>query len=96
MYYTQDPVDDSYLDIFQGLNNDLFNTNDLYTEIKSSYLDYKTLHCRKRRSILPFLGDLISFLFGTVSESDLEDIRKKHSYTNRKLTEDVACSGTRS
>ena len=40
-----------------------------------SYLGYKDL-LRHRRAVLPFIGDAMSFLFGTTSEEDLKDIRE--------------------
>ena len=44
------------------------NMRDLFTE-------YKTLK-RSKRAIIPGVGQLLSFMFGTVSSEDLEDIRE--------------------
>ena len=42
--------------------------------LKTTLSDYQSLHISKR-SILPFVGSALSFLFGTTSESDLTTIR---------------------
>ena len=65
----------NYLSIFRSLNNEVLNIGDLHDEIKSSFIEYKSLHDRKKRSLLPFVGDVMSTLFGTISESDLDGIR---------------------
>ena len=44
-------------------------------KIVNSFSQLKTLHNRGKRSIFPFLGDVISFIAGTPSEGDLNDIR---------------------
>ena len=44
-------------------------------KIVNSFSQLKTLHSRSKRSIFPFLGDVISFIAGTPSEGDLNDIR---------------------
>ena len=44
---------------------------------------------RKRRSLLPFIGDITSFLFGTVTGSDLNSVKrnlKLLSNNQQKLT----------
>ena len=41
------------------------------------FQEYKMLNgTRHRRALLPFVGQISSFLFGTVSESDLATIRR--------------------
>ena len=44
-------------------------------KIVNSFSQLKTLHSRSKRSIFPFLGDVISFIAGTPSERELNDIR---------------------
>ena len=44
-------------------------------EIKNSFVDHKSLKKRTRRSLLPWVGSALSFMFGTLSSSDLTDIR---------------------
>ncbi|MET0106093.1 MAG: hypothetical protein ABW072_13270, partial [Sedimenticola sp.] len=44
--------------------------------IVASFKDFKVLGSRSKRSILPLGGRILSFLFGTLSESDLQDVRK--------------------
>ena len=40
------------------------------------YYNDKTIKFRPKRSLLPIVGKALSFLFGTVSESDLSTIRR--------------------
>ena len=52
---------------------------DTYQSIYKTSEDYKTLHKdsgRVKHSILPFVGQFMSKLFGTMSESDLENINE--------------------
>ena len=72
----QDGEKESYVNVFRGLKSQLSNIETLHTEISDGYFGYKQLHSRKRRSLLPFIGDLSSAVFGTVSEGDLRDIRE--------------------
>ena len=50
---------------------------DTYQSIYRTFENYKILHNGKdKRSLLPFVGQLMSSLFGTVSENDLENINR--------------------
>ena len=42
-----------------------------FQDYKSMYYDYTTTKFRTKRSLIPIVGKVLSFLFGTVSESDL-------------------------
>ena len=64
---------------FKGLRraNPLFRAiKEEFNLLKDAYRQFHTLSSRKRRSLLPFMGDIASFLFGTVSEEDLASIRR--------------------
>jgi len=53
-----------------------------YLEIQSLYqsvrdlVDMRLVNGRSKRALLPFVGSALSYLFGTVSEGDLDDIRQ--------------------
>ena len=52
---------------------------DTYQSIYKTFEDYKTLHKgtdRVKRSVLPFVGQLVRTLLGTVSEKDLGIINR--------------------
>ena len=52
---------------------------DAYTSVYNSFDDYRTITSgdhRNKRSVLPIIGQLMSTLFGTVSESDLESVNR--------------------
>ena len=68
-----------YVEIFKSLQIEVDLLTDTYKSIYKSFEDYKTLHKhsgRVKHSILPFVGQLMSTLFGTISESDLENINE--------------------
>ena len=47
---------------------------DTHACIIQSYSDYRSLGSSDKQSLLPFVGQAFSFLFGTVSEADTENI----------------------
>ena len=52
---------------------------DTYTPLYNSFDDYRTITSgdnRNKRSVLPIVGQLMSTLFGTVSESDLKNVNR--------------------
>ena len=60
---------------FIDLEDELRHLNDTRRKLVDTFDDYRSLHQRSRRSILPFVGDALSWLFGTTSESDMNNIR---------------------
>ena len=48
----------------------------LEVHLKNMFSTVKSLKVKNKRSILPFIGSALSFLFGTVSEQDLSSIRR--------------------
>ena len=68
-----------YVETFKSLQIEVDLLTDTYQSIYKTFEDYKTLHKDSKRvkhSILPFVGQLMSTLFGTISESDLENINE--------------------
>ena len=47
----------------------------IHKSILQTFATIRSLRVRQRPSLLPFIGSALSFLFGTVSESDLSSIR---------------------
>ena len=43
--------------------------------IVETYQNFRILQTRSKRSLLPIVGKALSFLFGTVSEDDLQSIK---------------------
>ena len=63
---------------FETLMN---NVNEEFKEIRREqlllkYEDNRSLTYRKKRSVLPFVGNALCYLFGFTSEEDLHGIRK--------------------
>ena len=46
------------------------------------YNNYKSLHNRQRRALIPFIGDLGSFLFGWAKDDDIHNIKQAVSNLN--------------
>ena len=42
-----------------------------------TYQNFRKLQTRSKRSLLPIVGKALSFLFGTVSEDNLQSIKSK-------------------
>ena len=66
---------------------ELQTLKDTQESIISSYKDYKALGGRSersKRSLLPIGGRILSFLFGTLSESDLDDVRRAVNTISRQ------------
>ena len=70
-----------YVFTFESLHDEIAMLNDTYQAIKNNFDDYQSLRSgnyRPKRSLLPIIGQAMSLLFGTISESDLE----KHTNIN--------------
>ena len=67
---------ESFSNTLKNLREGVESLDGVLTGTLQSYMDYKSLGSRTRRSVLPVVGKIMSFLFGTISESDLEDIRR--------------------
>ena len=73
-----DPKQDSFRLTLNSLLNEVTYLRKTEASIIQSYTDYKSLESRSRlrRSLIPWAGQILSFLFGTVSEVDLENIQR--------------------
>jgi hypothetical protein len=69
-------VDEKYTHHLDTISEELIYLNKSRSQLLSVFQGYRTLHNRRKRSILPFAGDILSFLFGTASESDMSNINK--------------------
>ena len=61
---------------FRGLSNELKTLRETYFGVNARLTEYHALHTRTRRSLIRFVGQAFSFLFGTVSEGDMGAIRR--------------------
>ena len=57
------------------LGSDLRTIMDTYNGILEGFMEYRTLYGRQKRSLLPFVGKALHFLFGKVTDGDLSVIR---------------------
>lgn len=57
------------------MRKEIENLNQTHLNILESFSDYKSMHRRRTRSVLPFVGSALSFLFEVVSEDQLSQIR---------------------
>ena len=70
------PNKTEYLNTFQSLQKELHFLNGTHEHLLTGLLDYKLLHTRQKRAPFNFIGDIGSFLFGLVTEDEIESIRK--------------------
>lgn len=72
-----------YASIFSSLFKEVQHLKETQLSIRSSLLDYKSLHNRKKRSIIPLVGKFLSFAFGTLTLQDLDSIHNAVSNLNK-------------
>lgn len=70
------PKQDSFLNTLINLREEVDSLYKTMDGILLSYNYYRSLGSRSRRSVIPVVGRIMSFLFGTISESDLDDVRR--------------------
>ena len=61
---------------FQALQKEVLFLNETHAHISKGLLDYRLLPRRQKRTLIPIVGDAVSWLFGLVTESHLSNIRK--------------------
>ncbi len=70
-----------YAFTFESLHEEIGALNGTYQAVRNNFVDYRSLkstngRSRSKRSLLPIIGQAMSLLFGTVSDLDLENIRR--------------------
>ena len=70
---------------FRGLENELKTLWETYFGVNARLGEYHALHTRTRRSLVPFIRQAFSFLFGTASGGDLGVIRQNLHILRNKL-----------
>ena len=65
-----------FVGTIKSLRKEVKSLQDTQAGIIQSYSDYRSLGSREKRSLLLFVGQAFSFLFGTVSEADIENVRR--------------------
>ena len=56
--------------------SELRTMRETFTCMIESYVQYKSLQGRQKRSLLPFVEKAMHFLFGTITDSDLKAVRR--------------------
>jgi len=85
------PKEDGFLNNFVGLANELQTLKDIQEMIfKTEYRTLGTQANREKRSLLPIIDQISSFLFGTLSEGDLDEIK-----SNSRIRLDVKARSPR-
>ena len=70
------PGSNGLVNDFRGLSNELETLRETYFGVNARLAAYHALQPRNKRSLVPFIGQALSFVFGTVSEGDLGAIRR--------------------
>ena len=68
-----------YVETFKSLHIEVDLLTDTYNSVYDNFAEYQSLSVnghRSQRSLIPIIGQLMSTLFGTVSENDLENINR--------------------
>ena len=68
-----------YVETFKSLHVEVDLLTDTYNSVYDNFAEYQSLSVnghRSQRSLIPIIGQLMSTLFGTVSENDLENINR--------------------
>ena len=68
-----------YVETFKSLHVEVDLLTDTYNSVYDNFAEYQSLSDnghRSQRSLIPIIGQLMSTLFGTVSENDLENINR--------------------
>ena len=68
-----------YVETFKSLHIEVDLLTDTYNSVYDNFAEYQSLSDnghRSQRSLIPIIGQLMSTLFGTVSENDLENINR--------------------
>ena len=73
----QEPKRHGFLNAFTKLQTEISELTTAQNSILFSYGDIRTLNpSRDKRSLIPFVGKALQFLFRTMTESDLSKVRK--------------------
>ena len=64
-----------YETVLSSLFKEVQHLNETQLSIQNSLLDYRSLQKRNKRSLIPLVGKLLSFAFGTLDQTDLDSIR---------------------
>ena len=70
------PAASGLINNFRQLTTELRTLNETHFGLVGRFAEYKKLHPRAKRSLLPFVGQAFSCLFGRVYDGDLESIRR--------------------
>ena len=68
-----------YVETFKSLHIEVDLLTNTYNSVYDNFAEYQSLSVnghRSQRSLIPIIGQLMSTLFGTVSENDLENINR--------------------
>ena len=89
-HYRAESPNDRFYNLFNSLKIETDNILLIQQSLQKQMLGYRSISsARSKRSLIPFVGSALSFLFGTVSEGDLNTIRthlRRLNYNQQKLT----------
>jgi hypothetical protein len=70
------PEGKGFMKMFLNIEREIKGLNATRNGILKTFTEYKQLHRRSKRSLFPFVGSALGYLFGTVSDADLSSIRR--------------------
>ena len=89
MYIHDESEKQAFHNSFVGLRKEITGIRIFLDSIVERHQNFRILQTRSKRSLLPIVGKALSFLFGTVSEDDLQSIKSninKLAANQRKIS----------
>ena len=71
----QRPKEEGFLNNFVSLTKEINTLQETQNMMFNTFSDYRTLQQRQKRSLLPIFRKISSFLFGTFTDNDLDEIK---------------------
>ena len=68
-----------YVDTIHSLHEEIAILNDTFGAVKDAFDDYRTVRSmngKSKRSLLPVVGQLMSFMFGTITDTEIGHIER--------------------
>ena len=70
------PTHDTFRETLANLREEVFSLSNTLSGVLQGYSSYRALGSRSRRALIPGVSSILSFLFGTLSEADIDDVRR--------------------
>lgn len=66
---------ENFMNTFTSLRNEFRLLTETHKYLRDTFMDYKSLHNKNKRSAIPIVGKFLNILFGTLTEADVSSIK---------------------